>query len=169
MQRPLRESEEAAAARHVALLTDLLSWAKVQSTTTPPALPRQGPPRAAAPPAATPGGARRRRSGMSATAAAASASGATSSAPPSSSEEDEAAPATAAPAASPVSPRGPRPAPVYYYTGDRARDATETARRRASGECLKCLPGGVINPCPCALHPSIPQASSAPRCFPYRD
>ena len=32
MQRPLREYEDAAAARHVALLGDLLAWAKVQST-----------------------------------------------------------------------------------------------------------------------------------------
>ena len=31
MQRPLREYEDAAAARHVALLGDLLAWAKVQS------------------------------------------------------------------------------------------------------------------------------------------
>jgi hypothetical protein len=41
MQRPLRESEDAAAARHEALLTDFLSWAKVQSATTPPATRRR--------------------------------------------------------------------------------------------------------------------------------
>ena len=170
MQRPLRESAAAAAARHVALLADLLSWAKVQSTTTTPAPPRPCPPRAADPPPAAHGSAsRHRRRSSSATAAAALASGAGHPAPTSSSEEDEAAPAMAAPAATPVSPRGPRSPPVYHYTGDRARDATETARRRASGECLKCLPGGLINSNPCRLHPSVPQESSAPRCFPYRD
>jgi hypothetical protein len=40
---------------------------------------------------------------------------------------------------------------VAYYTGDRARDATETARRRASCECLKFFPGG--------QHPLLPMFS----------
>ena len=174
MQRPLRESDAAAISRHAHLLADLLSWAKVQSTTTTPAPPRPGPPRAAESPSTAPGGTPRRpgrRRSSAATAAAALAAGAGSSAPNFSSEDEAAspAPATAAPAASPVSPRGPRSSPVFYYTGDRGVDATETARRRACGECLKCLPGGRIHPCPCPLHPSIPQESSAPRCFPYRD
>ena len=49
LQRPLRESEETAGARYSALLTDLLSWAKAQSTTS---TPRPSPARAAGPSAA---------------------------------------------------------------------------------------------------------------------
>ena len=171
LQRPLRESEGDAAARHAGLLTDLLGWAKAQSTA---GTPRPGPPRAADTPAAAPGGtSRRRRRGSTATAAAALAASDGSSAPNSSSEDEAADPvppatATAAPAAAAASPRGPRALAVFYYTGDRDRDAAETARRRASGECLKCLPGGRIHACPCPLHPSNPLDSSAPRCFPYR-
>ena len=177
MQRPLRESEEAAAARHAALLSDLLAWAKVQSTTSTPATPRPGPPRAAA--AANPtslgGGGRstprRLRRGSAASAAAAAATD-DPAAPDSGSEdaaEDPPQAATAAPAAAQASPRSPRTLTVFHYTGDRARDAIETARRRASGECLKCLPTGRIHTCPCPLHPLHHHDSSAPRCFPYRD
>ena len=79
-------------------------------------------------------------------------------------------PATAAPAAAQASPRSPRAsAAVFHYTGDRASDAVETARRRASGECLKSLPGTRIHTCPCPLHPFNHQESSTPRCFPYRN
>ena len=41
---------------------------------------------------------------------------------------------------------------MFYYTGDCARDAIEMERRRTQGLCLKCLPGGPINACPCPLH-----------------
>ena len=163
LQRPLRETAEVAATRYQSLLADLLSWAKVQSTTA--AAP---PPRAADAPAAptewravTP---RRRRRAGAATAAAARAA----SEGPSSSDDEASAVATpAAAAAAAASPRGQRPSPVYYYTGDRARDAAETERRRGLGLCLKCLPGGTINACPCTLHPANVRESAAPRCFPY--
>ena len=56
---------------------------------------------------------------------------------------------------------------VFYYIGARARDAIVTERRRAQGLCLKCLPGGLINACPCPLHPANARDSAAPRCFPY--
>ena len=56
---------------------------------------------------------------------------------------------------------------MFYYTGDRARDAVETERRRAQGLCLKCLPGGPINAFPCPLHPANARNSAAPRCLPY--
>ena len=179
MQRPLRESMEAATARHVALLSDLLAWAKVQSTTSTPAPPRPGPsrtPTATAPTAAAGGdgrgNARLRRRGPAASAAAADAAVAGPAAFDSSSEDEAGVPApsaTAAPASAPMSPRSPRAPAVFHYTGDRARDAVETARRRTSGECLKCLPGSSIHPCPCPLHPPNHLESSAPRCVPYRD
>ena len=172
MQRPLRESVEAATARHVALLSDLLAWAKVQSTTSTPAPQRPGLPRTPRPP-------------WAAAAATTPASAAVArrhplprplQVPPrssdSSSEDEDGVPApsaTAAPASAPVSPRSPRAPVVFHYTGDQAHDAVETARRRASGECLKCLPGSRIYPCPCPLHPPNHLESSAARCFPYRD
>ena len=169
LQRPLRETTEAAAARYQALLADLLSWAKVQSTTSatspPPASSSDWRP-------ATPNR-RRRRGGGGATAAAARAGGEAPSAAPAPSSDDEGpaeeTPAPASAAAAAASPRGPRPPAIYHYTGDRARDATETERRRSRGLCLKCLPGGTINSCPCPLHPANALESSAPRCFPYRD
>ena len=175
LQRPLSESAEAAASRYQALFVDLLAWAKVQSTTADAA-----PPRLVATPAAgsewrtvTP---RRRRRAAAALAAAARAAGSGSSAPNSSSDDEDAAAAPQAPdaaaaaAVAAASPRGPgagRAPAVFYYTGDRARDAVETERRRAQGLCFKCLPGGPINACPCPLHPANARDSAAPRCFPY--
>ncbi len=168
MQRPLRESVEAATARHrdVALLSDLLAWAKVQSTTSTPAPPRPGPSRtpAATAPAAAAGGRGRcnaRRRGPAASAAAADAAVASPGALDSSFEDEAGVPApsaTAAPASAPVSPRSPRASAMFHYTGNRARDAVETARRCASDECLKC---------PCTLHLPNHLESSAPLCFPY--
>jgi len=165
LQRPLRETLEAAATRYKALLADLLSWAKVQSTLAATPAPRPAPDSAAAPEWRTATPRRRRRAGA-ATAAAARAA----SVDPSSSEDEAAAavgqapPATAAAAASPRGPRGPV---TFYYTGDRTRDAVETERRRSQGLCFKCLPGGTIHACPCPLHPANARESAAPRCFPY--
>ena len=180
LRRPLHESDESAAARYRALLTDLTTWSKAQSTTAA-AVPRP-PSQAPASPPATPGtgsagrsaSPRRHRRRSSATAAAAapptvSVNPAESQLAGSGSEEEEEdisapPPAHAAAAAAPANPHTPL---VYYYTGDRANDAAKTARRRARGECLKCIPGGRIHTCPCPLHPSG-QMSAAPRCFPYR-
>ena len=112
LQRPLRETAEAAATRYKTLLADLLSWAKVQSTTA--AAP---PPRAAIDPAAStewsPATPRRHRRPGTATAAAARAA----SEGPSSSEDEAVAaagPAALAAAASAASPRGPRPPATFY-------------------------------------------------------
>jgi hypothetical protein len=61
---------------------------------------------------------------------------------------------------------------AWNYTGNRANDTIETARRRTGHLCLRCLPGGPINRLPCSLHPPGPpreHRSSAPRCFPYMD
>ena len=165
LQRPLRETLEAAATRYKALLADLLSWAKVQSTLAATPAPRPAPDSAAAPEwrPATP---RRRRRAGAATAAAARAA----SVDPSSSEDEAAAavgPAPPATAAAAASPRGPRGPATFYYTGDRTRDAVETERRRSQGLCFKCLPGGTIHACPCPLHPANARESAAPRCFPY--
>ena len=168
LQRPLRESEDAADGRYSALLSDLLSWAKAQSTTSTPRLhPAKASGPSAAAPAGRPSTPRRHRRGSTATAAAAVSEEVGSSIPPSSSEDELTAPAIpVAAAAAAVSPRAPRQHPVFHYTGDRERDAVETERRRAAGLCLKCLPRSRIHSCPCPLHPSNPRDSSAPRCFP---
>ena len=60
--------------------------------------------------------------------------------------------------------------PVYYYTGNGDQDDAETARRRKQGLCFKCLPGGLIHPFDCPLHPRGDRdrhAVRAPQCFPY--
>ena len=102
-------------------------------------------------------------------AATAAAARAASEGPSSSEDEVVAAagPAALAAAAAAASPRGPRPPATFYYTGDRARDAVETERRRSQGLCFKCLPGGTIHACPCPLHPANARESAVPRCFPY--
>ena len=176
MQRPLRASDDAAISRRAHLPADLLSWAQVQSTTaTPP--PRPGPPRAADPPSTVPGGTpRRRRRSSPATAAAARAAGAGPLARNNPRSEDEAAdpespaPATAAPAACPVSPRGAPVRPPCFAAPLTAPAAPPKPRGGArAGSALERLPGGGIHACPCALHPGMPQEPSAPRCcFPYR-
>ena len=48
----------------------------------------------------------------------------------------------------------PRAPAVFCYSGDRARGAIGTERRRTQPLCLECLPGGPIDACPRPLHPA---------------
>ena len=98
---------------------------------------------------------RRRWRAAAAFAAAAQAAGSSTPAPNSSSDEEDAA-------------ADPSPdSDVFYYCYNRAREAVETEWRSAQGFCLKCLPGGPNNFCPCLLHPANVRDSAAPTRFLY--
>ena len=189
----LGQSPEAAKARHAALLSELLNFASAQHTTSPAG---GGAARGSGGGGggggcgggcsggggggggsnsrrrdSTTRGARSGRGGAwgsrpSTPRPASAASAAPSDAASSDSDDSAAAPASAAPAA------GASEAAPWNYTGNRANDAVETARRRAGHLCLKCLPGGPISRLPCPLHPPRPareHRSSAARCFPFAD
>ena len=193
---PLGESPAAANDRHAALLTELLAWARVQSSTSPAGA---GGPRAnggsngggghgggggggGGGGSGTGHGGRRRVGGRggggrrSSTPRAALAAAVTSSEAGSDSDDSDASPApaataAAAPAASAPSPRRRSPR-IYCYTGDRAQDEVETNRRLRHGLCLKCLPNGAgASRAPfafgsCPLHDQAD--SEYPRVNPYR-
>jgi hypothetical protein len=175
LQRPFCETEGATASRLGALLNDLLSWAKAQSTTAAPTPPQ--PDQRGLDPELLPATPRRRlgRRGAATAAAAAAAvaavAAAASSALPSSSEDEAPSPASAAVAAAAAAPAAARDNVVYNYTGNRDHYTTETARLRKQGLCFKCVPGGPIHPFDCPLHPRggqlQPRALRAPQCFAY--
>ena len=171
LQRPFCETEAATGRRLGALLNDLMSWAKAQSTTAAPTPPRpdqRGPDPESRP--ATPRRRSGRRGAATAAAAVAAVAPAASSAPPSSSDDEAPSPASAAVAAAAAAPAAARDNVVYNYTGNRDHDTTETARRRKQGLCFKCVPGGPIHPFDCPLHPRgerQPRAVRAPQCFAY--
>ena len=194
----LGESLEAATARHSALLDDLLVFARNQRTTSPAGggAPRSGVGGGSGGSGSGGGGgssssggggggsgggggggggrgrggARSGRGGAwgsrpSTPRPASAASAALSDAASSDSDDPDGPPASAAPAAGASDS-------AWNYTGNRANDTIETARRRTGHLCLRCLPGGPINRLPCSLHPPGPpreHRSSAPRCFPYMD
>ena len=181
LRRPLHESEEAATTRAGDLVADLVTWAKAQYTAAPAGQQQRASRQEANAPSpradgsATP----RRRSatprGHRPAAARAAAAAAPVAGPADplaagsqsrSDEEDNAFPANAAAAAAAPSPRTPSPR-VFWYTGLQEDDAAETARRRARGLCLQCLPSGPINAWPCPVHSHRGQRTTAPRCIPY--
>jgi hypothetical protein len=173
LQRPFCETEGTTASRLGALLNDLLSWAKAQSTTaalTPPRPDQRGPDPGSGP--ATPRRRSRRRGAATAAAAVAAVAAAASSraAPPSSSEDEAPSPASAAVAAAAAAPAAARDNVVYNYTGNRDHNTTETALWRKQGQCFKCFPGGPTHPFDCPLHPRgerQPRAVRAQQCFAY--
>ena len=79
------------------------------------------------------------------------------------------------PASSPRSTRSSRPEPrVFCYTGDRVRDAEESARRKARGVCMRCLPNQIPAGGQPPAHGRCPLHDAAspgdqPRAFLYRD
>jgi hypothetical protein len=151
LQHPFCETEGATSSRLGALLNDLLSWAKAQSTTaapTPPWPDKRGPDPESRP--ATP----RRRSGRRGTATAAAAAAAVAaaaySAPPSSSEDEAPSLASAVVAAAAAAPAAERDNVVYNYTGSRDHDRA-------------CEAGPVLQMCPRWTHPSLRLPASSAR------
>ena len=148
LRRSLHETEESTAARFQALLTDLTIWSKAQSTTAA-AAPRPPGPAAASSPTSLgsttvgrPSSPRRphRRSSATAATVAPPTVPASSTDPQSAGfsleEEEENIAAPPAQVTVAAAPGGQQTPLVYYYTGDRARDAAETDRRCSCGECL---------------------------------
>lgn len=189
LRRPLHETEAAATSRYSALLGDLLTWSKAQSTVASP-LSR---------PAASGGsgggsgggggggrggggggggnGSSRRNGGSggsrpSTPRAARAAAAASLPASPPDSDDSDTSPAIAAPATAPASPRSSIPRRPYCYTGNRAQDEAETNRRLSLGLCLKCFPNGAgatRDPYPhleCPLHSRTD--ADVPRAVMYR-
>ena len=179
--------------RFTRLLSELHSFAQTADTLLhpqptfrpappPPAtpLPRRGPPSAA--PRAAPRAAFPRRPGQ----VTALTGGTLPPAPPAwadASDGDEPPPAPASlaadanpPPSHPGPPRSPRATrATFNYSGDRVRDAEESARRLRLGLCLRCLPNQVLpggDPHPhgsCPYHDLHTPGTRHPRAHPYAD